>query len=67
MISSEYEKIKFNSKEIKVHSKASERYVDVFFEFDNRKNWTGWVPIEYRRAGLYLETNKEINNHLNET
>lgn len=35
------------------------------FKFEDRTTWNGWVPIEYRRAGLFLETAEEIDDHLN--
>lgn len=65
MLKSKNKNIKYNSQDIKVHGKASERYVDVSFEFKNRNNWNGWIPIEYRRAGLFLETSEEIDKHIN--
>ncbi|MFC2016880.1 restriction endonuclease [Chloroflexota bacterium] len=46
------------------HSKASERYVSVVFEYDDGKVWEGWIPIEYRRTGTNLLTEDEIKAHL---
>lgn len=46
------------------HSKASERYIHAIFSYAHEK-WDGWVPIEYRRTGLDLHTQDEINKHLN--
>ena len=47
-----------------LHTKASEEYIRVKFEYEN-KIWEGWVPIVYRRTGLELITDEEINLHLN--
>lgn len=38
-----------------VNTKASEEYVHVKFKYpDVTKEWDGWVPVEYRRTGVYL-------------
>ncbi|MFA5603796.1 MAG: restriction endonuclease [Bacilli bacterium] len=50
--------------EKKFHSKASEEYVSVVFSYDKYK-WEGWVPIVYRRTGLFLEAEDDIKNYLN--
>jgi len=43
------------------HAKASERYVDVIFEYPKtRDTWEGSVPIEYRRTGVFAETPQEV-------
>jgi len=44
----------------RVHSKASEKYVDVIFSYPDQENWEGSVPYFYRRTGLFLEDPKEI-------
>lgn len=46
------------------HSKASEEYINVIFHYPEN-DWKGWVPIVYRRTGLDLKTDDEINNYLN--
>ncbi len=46
------------------HSKASEEYVNVIFSYP-KGNWNGWVPIVYRRTGLDLHSEEEINEYLN--
>lgn len=47
------------------HSKASETYVEVRFTYpDCDSTWEGWVPIEYRRTGLFLQQEAEIKAHL---
>lgn len=46
------------------HTKASEEYVDVSFHYIEN-DWKGWVPIVYRRTGLDLKTDDEINKYLN--
>lgn len=48
------------------HSKASEEYVSVEILYPNNKKWIGWVPIVYRRTGLFLSTENEIINYLND-
>lgn len=48
------------------HSKASEEYVSVEFLYPNNKKWIGWVPIVYRRTGLFLSTENEIIEYLND-
>lgn len=45
---------------LRLHSKASEKYVDVVFKYPNQKTWEGSIPYFYRRTGLFLETDKEI-------
>lgn len=43
------------------HAKASERYVDVVFEYpETGDTWEGSVPIEYRRTGVFAETSEDI-------
>lgn len=37
-----------------INSKASEVYVPVCFTYTNSK-WEGYVPIEYRRTGVYID------------
>ncbi len=51
--------------EKRIHSKASEVYIPVRFTYPGVCVWEGWVPIEYRRTGLHLETPEEIEEHLN--
>lgn len=63
MILGEENKITINNQELKSHSKASEKYVDVTFHFLN-KEWSGWIPVEYRRTGLELKTDEEISEHI---
>jgi hypothetical protein len=47
------------SRNLKRHLKASEKYVHVNFHYPNSV-WDGWVPVEYRRTGTFLENNEEI-------
>ena len=56
------EKIKIIDK--RKHSKASETYLNVEFNY-NGNIWKGWIPIEYRRTGLFLEKEEEIIKYLN--
>ena len=37
-----------------VHSKADEMYIDVQFPF-GENSWNLWIPIYYRRTGLFLD------------
>lgn len=51
-----------------VNTKASERYVPVKFNYpDSGKEWSGWVPIEYRRTGVNIPDDDEdaLYDHLN--
>ena len=41
-------------RERKKHSKASEEYIHVRFEYDDSV-WDGWVPVEYRRTGVSIK------------
>lgn len=47
------------------HAKASERYVDVEFFYEDN-TFSGWIPIEYRRTGLNLVSEKEVEDYLME-
>lgn len=40
--------------ERKKHSKASEEYVHVEFDYPDM-TWDGWVPVEYRRTGVSIK------------
>ncbi|MBK2257658.1 MULTISPECIES: restriction endonuclease [Francisella] len=55
-------KTKITRKEIRYHSKASEKYIDVEFNYDNL-NFNISIPIEYRRTGTSIEDN-EIDEYL---
>ncbi len=46
--------IKIIEEERKQHSKASEEYIHVKFDYPN-KSWDGWVPVEYRRTGVSIK------------
>ena len=48
----------------KSHNKASETYLDVKLMYEN-EIWTGWIPIEYRRTGLFLKEDKDIAKYFN--
>lgn len=63
MISPMDEHIIINSQEIREHSKASEKYVDVTFKL-SWGDWSGWIPIVYRRTGVSLVSDEEISNYL---
>lgn len=63
MLISKNPNIIFNKQDIQSHSKAAESYVDVTLKL-NLYTWSGWIPIEYRRTGLDLKTEKEIINYI---
>lgn len=47
------------------HLKASERYVHVIFYYKNQNTtYNVWVPIEYRRTGLNLKNQIDIDDYL---
>ena len=46
------------------HRKASERYKDVTFYYEDGTVWEGSIPIEYRRTGTNLYEEKEIQEYL---
>ncbi|MBL0253193.1 MAG: restriction endonuclease [Polaromonas sp.] len=47
----------------RTHAKASERYVDVIFEYDDKFVLDTSVPIEYRRTGIDV-SDEEIDDYL---
>jgi rubrerythrin len=59
--------IKIVDSKRKKHSKASEEYVHVIFNYPNARSWDGWVPVEYRRTGVSIpEGDKEkLYSYLN--
>ena len=59
----------FNIKvqDLRIHSKASEKYVDVLFRYENQKSWSGSIPYYYRRTGLFLDSPKEISQLIKKT
>jgi hypothetical protein len=48
----------------RLHSKASESYLDVTFTYENELIWEGSIPIEYRRTGTELTDVLEIKEYL---
>jgi hypothetical protein len=46
--------IKIISEKAIEHSKAAEEYIEVSFPFGDT-SWNLWIPIMYRRSGLYLQ------------
>lgn len=52
--------------EYKIHSKASEKYIHVYFKYPQENcTWEGWVPIEYRRTGILIQSKSELICYLN--
>lgn len=49
------DKITIVETERKKHSKASEEYIHVFFDYKPKPDWDGWVPVEYRRTGVSIK------------
>ncbi len=48
------------------HKKASEVYVHVTFDYPvDKSSWDGYVPIEYRRTGVFVDTEPGLIEHLN--
>lgn len=49
---------------VREHRKASERYIDVSFNYPDEDNatWEGSVPIEYRWTGVNARSEEEISN-----
>lgn len=69
MIKTKNPNITINDQKLKVHSKATEKYIDVTFKFtkDNglpKKQWNIWLPVEYRRTGVFLKDDLEISEYL---
>lgn len=58
--------IEIVDKTIKRHSKASEAYIHVHFVYPRQNTgWMGWVPIEYRRTGVSINSDEELIAYLN--
>lgn len=45
---------------LREHTKATEKYVDVIFTYNNQNEWKGSVPYYYRRTGLFLDSGIEV-------
>ena len=53
--------------ERKAHSKASEEYIHVLFDYpEQHETWEGWIPVEYRRTGVSILTDEELVIYLND-
>lgn len=46
------------------HTKASELYLDVEFQYDAGRSWRGLVPYWYRRTGVLIESEEELGKYL---
>ena len=57
-------KCKIKVLNLREHSKASEKYVDVSFTYPGGFKWEGSIPIEYRRTGTSVKTEKEFMKHI---
>ncbi len=59
--------IKIVEDEIKKHSKASETYIHVCFLYPQEQyEWDGWVPTEYRRTGILIQSKDKLTGYLND-
>ncbi|MFZ1418426.1 MAG: hypothetical protein WAS93_08815 [Burkholderiaceae bacterium] len=56
---------KIIKKDIRYHLKASEKYIDVVFQYDNTPEYDTSVPIEYRRTGTQIE-DQNIDTYLSQ-
>lgn len=45
------------------HTKASEKYIDVTFGYDDGVSYEASIPIEYRRTGTFIEDN-DVDEYL---
>jgi len=45
---------KINKKEVRYHTKASEKYVDVLFCYESAAQYCTSIPVEYRRTGTEI-------------
>lgn len=53
--------------EVSKHTKASELYIKVSFNFPSDGFiWEGLVPYHYRRTGIFIETEEELATYLQE-
>lgn len=51
---------------VRSHSKASETYIDVVFNYpQDRQAWNGAVPVEYRRTGTFAKDEVEMAKMIN--
>lgn len=60
------EKIQING--TSKNTKASERYVDVkfYYDYESGFKWKLSIPIEYRRTGINIEKESEIEAYIEE-
>jgi hypothetical protein len=49
---------------IRHHTKASESYIDVTYNYQNGLRWEGSLPYQYRRTGKFLEDPKLIAEYV---
>lgn len=55
---------KITIKETRNNTKASERYVDVIFCYETGFKWELSIPIEYRRTGINIDKESEIQSYI---
>lgn len=51
--------------ELREHSKASEKYIDIRIYENKIVIWEGSIPYYYRRTGLFIESENELAEYLN--
>ena len=56
---------KINKGDIRYHAKASEKYIDVIFVYEQAQPYNCSIPIEYRRTGTDIEED-DIDDYLEE-
>jgi len=54
---------KITKLEFRIHSKASERYIDVVFKFDGGMKLPTSIPLEYRRTGTDIKA-EEVDEYI---
>lgn len=51
--------------QLREHSKASEKYIDINIYENKKIIWSGSIPYFYRRTGLFIENEKDLTEYLN--
>lgn len=46
------------------HNKASEKYVNVIFSYENEESVEVSIPYQYRRTGLFIDNEQELAKYL---
>lgn len=51
--------------QLREHSKASEKYIDINIYENKKIIWSGSIPYFYRRTGMFIESEEELTKYLN--